>query len=94
MGTVEVFKTNVETGEQAERLAILIRENFPEYSVNFDLDDCDKILRVKSKVELIQNDLLICFLKDLGYEAEVLPDNPSGVESDLRIMKEQESLIQ
>jgi hypothetical protein len=48
MEIVEVFKTNVKTGAQAERLITLIRENFPEYTVNFDLDDCDRILRVKS----------------------------------------------
>jgi len=91
---VEVFKTNVNSQEQASVVGGEIRKVFGDYVVNFDLDDCDKILRVKSEPGFIQNDLLICLLKDLGYEAEVLPDNPSGVESDLRIMKEQESLIQ
>jgi len=89
---VEVFKTNLKSQEQAGAVLDEIRKVFGDYVVNFDLDDCDKILRVKSEVELIQNDLLICLLKDLGYEVEVLPDDPTSTEPALAIMKEQASL--
>jgi len=41
--------------------------------VNFDLDDCDRILRVVFEGK-IQSDLLIELLKDVGCIAEVLPD--------------------
>ena len=73
MGTVEVFKTNVETGEQAERLAILIRENFPEYTVNFDLDDCDRVLRVKSSGSIRESSILT-LLQNSGIDAAILTD--------------------
>lgn len=73
MEIVEVFKTNVETGEQAEQLITLIIQNFPQYIVNFDLDDCDRILRVKSSIS-IQEASLIAILQKNGYDAAVLSD--------------------
>jgi len=73
MGTVEVFKTNVETEEQAERLALLIHDKFPEYVVNFDLDDCDRILRVKS-TSLIRESSLVALLHNSGFDAAILAD--------------------
>jgi tRNA G26 N,N-dimethylase Trm1 len=73
MGAVEVFRTNVETEEQAQRLAHLIHENFPEYSVNFDLNDCDRILRVKS-TSLIRESSLVALLHNSGFDAAILAD--------------------
>lgn len=74
METVEVFKTNVETGEQAEQLITLIIQNFPQYAVNFDLDDCDRVLRIKSETGFISCNEVIDLLKAFQYTAEVLPD--------------------
>lgn len=73
MGIVEVFKTNVETGEQAEQLVHLIRETFPEYSVNFDLEDCDRILRVKASGSIRESSVL-AILHTNGVDAAVLTD--------------------
>ena len=70
---VEVFKTNVADPEQAKWLADQIERNFANCKVNFDLDDCDRILRVVFEGK-IQSDLLIELLKDVGCIAEVLPD--------------------
>ena len=44
---VEIFKTNVTEHSQAEKIIGLLKLHFPCYSVNFDLHDCDNILRVK-----------------------------------------------
>ncbi|MGV3642431.1 MAG: hypothetical protein ACO1NZ_18045 [Adhaeribacter sp.] len=80
METVEVFKTNVSDAEQASRLLLQLHHAFPAYKATFDLDDCDRILRVASKAGLISSFALIGFLKNLGCEAQVLPDEllPSG----------------
>lgn len=78
MEIVEVFKTNVETSEQAEQLVRLIGKNFPEYGINFDLDDCDRILRVKSPVR-IQESSLITILQQQGFHATVLTDEIPSV---------------
>jgi hypothetical protein len=70
---VEVFKTDVADPEQAQWLVDQIERNFTNCKVNFDLDDCDRILRVVFE-EKMQSDLLIDLLKDAGCIAEVLPD--------------------
>lgn len=70
---IEVFKTNVEHGDHARLLIDEIKKLHNDYEVNFDLDDCDSILRVKSSV-VIQTASLIELLQHLGFEASVLPD--------------------
>ncbi len=72
---VEVFKTNVEDWEEAQRLLAQIHRNFLHYRANFDLEDCDKILRVKSTTDYIQAAALIRLLRESGFDAEVLPDD-------------------
>ncbi len=44
---VEVFKTNVQQTEEAEMLIEKLAEHFPAHEINFDLSDCDRILRVQ-----------------------------------------------
>ncbi len=75
---VEVFKTNVTNNHQANNLVDVIEGRFDGYKVNFDLDDRDHILRVES-TENIDADPLIHFLKDMGVNAEVLPDKVDNV---------------
>lgn len=47
LSMVEVFKTNVQEVSQAQQLVRLLLSYFPETSINFDLEDCDKVLRVE-----------------------------------------------
>ncbi|GEO03463.1 hypothetical protein AAE02nite_11270 [Adhaeribacter aerolatus] len=72
---VEVFKTNVHHPGQAHMLLNQIHRLFKNYKANFDLDDCDKILRVKCDSGYIQPAALINLLQDFGFKAEVLPDD-------------------
>jgi hypothetical protein len=44
---VEVFKTNIQKKIQGKKLLCILAETFPALKINFDLSDCDKILRVK-----------------------------------------------
>ncbi|HTN19458.1 MAG TPA: hypothetical protein VL125_03240 [Pelobium sp.] len=73
---VEVYSTNVQNQEQAEFLLYQLGKVFPAYAINFDLEDCDKILRVESVSEAIEVFKLISLVKDFGFIAEVLPDTP------------------
>jgi len=67
---VEVFKTNVTYQSQAQGLLTLLRQYFPKSKVNFDLDDCDKILRIQGDefcpVKLAE------LLKTNGFDCDVL----------------------
>lgn len=67
---VEIFKTNVTDGSQAGLVIQLLMEQWPQYQVNFDLEDCDHILRVESA--FVENEQIITFLKWKGYVCETL----------------------
>lgn len=71
---VEVFKTNVHEPHHAEMLIAQIHRIFRDYTANFDLEDCDKILRVKSRSGFVQPESLIELMKDFGFTAEILSD--------------------
>ena len=43
---VEVFKTNVRSIRKAKLIIQKLAEEFPAHKINFDLSDCDRILRV------------------------------------------------
>jgi hypothetical protein len=71
---VEVFKTNVNDMSHADMLIGMIQQTFPHLKANFDLHDCDNILRVKSATGFIEPMSLINMLNRFGFTAEVLPD--------------------
>ena len=67
---IEVFKTNVEHSEQTAKLITVLTKQFSTFTVNFDLDDRDKILRVKGKE--ITPEKIITVLNSNGYKCSVL----------------------
>jgi hypothetical protein len=69
---VEVFKTNVMHREEADFLVSLIHKLFPGCKSNFDLQDCDRILRVSTPDEFVDTISVIHLLEDYGYVAEIL----------------------
>jgi hypothetical protein len=46
---VEVFATNINTKSQADQVRQKMVELFPGTHINFDVDDCDHILRMEGK---------------------------------------------
>jgi hypothetical protein len=76
---IEIFKTDVDELLQAEMLLKQIHKNFPGYRANFDLNDCDNILRVQTLAGPVDSRLFIKFLKEFDVCAEVLPDEPQPV---------------
>ena len=67
---VEVFKTNVEEVELSELLIQQLEDQFPDSLINFDMEDCDKILRVEASV--VTPEKIIQILNSNGYSCEVL----------------------
>lgn len=76
---VEVFKTNVNQRDHANMLIDLIHKTFIDYKANFDLWDCDKILRVECRTGFVIPAPLIDLLKEFGFQAEVLPGDDQVV---------------
>ena len=67
---VEVFKTNVQKEEEANTLSLALSNHFPALDVHFDLEDCDRILRVEGV--LIFHKQVEDLLSELGYACNVL----------------------
>ena len=67
---VEVFKTNVQTKAQSEVLLFMLCRLFPSFKINFDLFDCDKILRVEGND--IQASKIISVLNAHQFQCEAL----------------------
>lgn len=70
MTMIEVFKTNVEEITQAKKIIDLLRERFPGNKINFDLHDCDKILRVEGKS--FCSETIITLITEIGFSCDVL----------------------
>jgi hypothetical protein len=67
---IEVFKTNVQKRAQSKMLLSKLFDSFPLYKINFDLSDCDKILRVEG--EYVETEKIMLLMKNNGCECEVL----------------------
>lgn len=61
-----VFKTSISTKKKAERVKPYLDKLLSGEKWNFDLDDCDNILRIDSKGDVSQ--LVVGELNNLGYE--------------------------
>jgi hypothetical protein len=70
---VEVFKTNVDCMQRATEIVGCIHRMFTKCEASFDLDDCDRILRIKA-AGAVDNVQVINLLAERGFSAEVLPD--------------------
>jgi hypothetical protein len=67
---VEVFKTNVQKKAQSKMLVFLLSEAFPSFKINFDLSDCDAVLRVEGKnIDTLR---IIILVKENGFTCEIL----------------------
>jgi len=71
---VEVFKTDVAKHSQARLLADMICLAFTGYQASFDLEDCDKVLRISCEGAGICSAGVIGLLGSFGYKAAVLED--------------------
>lgn len=69
---IEVFKTSVQNPMQAQVVQQLLLAQYPAIEVNFDLEDCDNILRIKNIEEASDIDSIIKVLNETGILVEVL----------------------
>ncbi|MCH7412487.1 hypothetical protein MM213_03245 [Belliella sp. R4-6] len=73
---VEVFCTNIQDPTTANRILNEIEGKFPRLKANFDLEDCDKILRIEFSTDFEPKEIIelvshhghsICVLEDIIY---------------------------
>jgi hypothetical protein len=70
MSMIEVFKTNVETSGDASNIVSMLLHHFPGSRINFDLQDCDRILRVEGNS--FSSDKIMLLLKENGFYCSIL----------------------
>lgn len=67
---IEVFKTNIECICLAVKVEKALIKLSPKFKINFDLEDCDKILRVEAdNIPIIE---IIATIQKLGLTCKVL----------------------
>ncbi len=67
---VEVFRTNVRHKRKAKMILDILSKQFPLFNINFDLEDCDKVLRVEGNH--IRRDKITRLVAENGYQCNVL----------------------
>lgn len=72
---IEVFKTDVNEKDHAKMLVDRIHKAFSHCRANFDLEDCDRILRIKGITGEAETWQIVTLVKSFGWHVEILPDD-------------------
>jgi hypothetical protein len=74
MKIVQVFKTDVPGRETARVITSLLKRDFSQCRINFDLDDCDRILRIESRQTSVDEMEILLLVGLCGYHCEPLQE--------------------
>jgi hypothetical protein len=67
---IAVFKTGVRSPDDAGYLMKIMQNQYPGYEINFDLEDCDHVLRIKGQ-QIKNKDIIALFRKE-GFMCSAL----------------------
>jgi hypothetical protein len=67
---IEIFKTNITTTSKSEKVKNQILAIYPLLKISFDLEDCDRILRIEGNN--FNTEIIINILKELHCVCEIL----------------------
>lgn len=68
---IQVFKTNVQEQKEAYQIIYKLEKIMTKAKINFDLEDCDKILQIE-RTNKSMNIFILRFLHELDFYCEVL----------------------
>jgi len=74
MKIVQVFKTDVEDQVIARHIVRFLQQTFSHCRINFDLEDCDKVLRIESSQTSIEEREVQLLMAGYGHHCELLQD--------------------
>ena len=72
MKIVQIFKTDVQDQLVARHIILSLQQMFSHCRINFDLDDCDRILRVENQQGKIEEAEIQLMMAQCGYNCEPL----------------------
>jgi hypothetical protein len=67
---IEIFKTSINSQQAAALVKHVLSDKYPDAKINFDLEDCDRILRIENKVICVEE--VTALVNTLGHLCEVL----------------------
>jgi len=73
MNNIEVYKTDLDDRLAANKILDEIRRAFPGSDPSFDLEDCDRVLRIEKPGSEIDERRIQNILNTYGYEMNELP---------------------
>ena len=71
---IEVFKTNIAKKREARLILKQLLNMLPGAAINFDLEDCDRILRIESWSQYFDPRQVCDVVAKMGFECRVLND--------------------
>lgn len=75
MNQIKVYKSDIDDRRKAQLIQRVIQKHFESYEVSFDLENCDKVLRVESMNGPIDDSALEDIFRRNGHRIEPLPLN-------------------
>jgi predicted RNA-binding protein YlqC (UPF0109 family) len=70
--TVEIFKTTVNKPSEARLVVEKLQHRFPYYRINFDLADCDRILRVEARLGRIDIETIREIVRACNHDIDLI----------------------
>jgi hypothetical protein len=77
---VQIFKTNVDDQKLANKILDKLRFQLPVYLFNFDLEDCDRILRAESIDTPVEETSIIKIVTGMHVEICLFEDDYQDIE--------------
>lgn len=74
MKQVEIFTTDVQEMTLAKKVLAMLGKKHPDYQVNFDIEDEDRILRVESATTQINSVEIESLLEGIGVSCKIFMD--------------------
>jgi len=72
---VEVFKTNISRKREANAIYKQLKKCFADGKISFDLDDCERILRVECATHIMDIEKILAIFAENGFTCAILPDD-------------------
>jgi hypothetical protein len=69
---IGIFRTNINTAQDKNDVIDAICASFSVSACSIDMEDCDKVLRIVSSHQAIEEKIIISFVQRMGYQCTVL----------------------
>ena len=69
---IGIFRTNINTVQDKINVIQSISASFNVTACSIDMEDCDKVLRIVTGHQFIEENIIINFVQRMGYQCAVL----------------------